>query len=149
MPPSVFGFLHVVVIAIGVMLVVILKNVVNRGTRRIFRYIALTAAGAISGALASYFLAHIAAPVIQYFNPISTHRIPHGYSFLFWALFVCFSLILIMAGGVTGIMTAGRMENQTESNTENMNLSGNCRPFERYMDEVGEETISQNKQNNG
>jgi hypothetical protein len=118
MPPSVFSFLHLVIIAFGVMLIIILKGVIDRGPKRVVRFTALTAIGGITGTITSYFLAHIFTPIIQYYIPVSTRGIPQGYSFLFWSVFVCFSMIFIIVGGLTGIIIAKKMESNTCVDTE-------------------------------
>jgi hypothetical protein len=110
MPPVIFSFMHLVMIAMGVMLIIILKGVISRETRKLPIFAAYTIIGGIMGAISGYLLAHVLTPLVQYYMPISTRGIPNGYRFLFWALCCCSSLIFIIIGGMSGILVARKHE---------------------------------------
>ena len=79
----------------------------QRARRPVFRYGAWTIAGALTGILAAYFLAHILTITARWLRFVTFDA---GYTF--WAVFIAMALIGLMAGGLMGIFF-GRKETES------------------------------------
>lgn len=111
---STFGLSHVLAIILGVFLTFLLNKVVSESKKPVVRYTVSAVMGVVVGVLISYFISHI---LVFFLNRSSVFRRAGemNYRLTFWSLFVGFSTISIIVGGLLGLFYAKRKERKEKN----------------------------------
>ncbi|MFP4498539.1 MAG: hypothetical protein ACLFQV_10045 [Vulcanimicrobiota bacterium] len=112
-----YNFSHIVIIVILIGVVLLLKRGLEKPHKLVVKYSMATLSGATVALIISYLLAHLVTTIVRnsQFNPLAASEM--GYSFMFWALFVGFGLIGIIAGGLGGMLFL-KKQGQSEPNRQ-------------------------------